>query len=42
VARITELRQEMLAAARALDYEKAARLRDRVLTLEEVDLELSG
>ncbi len=42
VETITRLREEMLQAARRLDYEEAARLRDRVLALEEVDLELSG
>ncbi len=42
VETITRLREEMLRAARRLDYEEAARLRDEVLALEEVDLELSG
>ena len=42
VEAITKLRERMLEAARRLDYEEAARLRDQVLALEEVDLELSG
>jgi len=37
-AAIEELRDEMKAAAEALDYERAAELRDRILALERADL----
>jgi excinuclease ABC subunit B len=37
---VKKLRKEMLAAAKALDFESAARLRDRVRKLEEMELAL--
>jgi excinuclease ABC subunit B len=37
---VKKLRKEMLAAAKALDFETAARLRDRVRKLEEMELAL--
>ena len=40
--RIAALKAEMLAAAAALDFEKAASLRDRMLALEKEELKLRG
>ncbi len=37
---VKKLRKEMLAAAKALDFENAAKLRDRVKKLEEMELAL--
>ena len=37
---VKKLRKEMLAAAKALDFEKAAGLRDRVRKLEDQELKL--
>ena len=37
---VKKLRKEMLAAAKALDFESAARLRDRVKKLEAMELAL--
>lgn len=37
---VKKLRKEMLAAARELDFEKAAELRDRIKTLEATELKL--
>jgi excinuclease ABC subunit B len=37
---VKKLRKEMLAAAKQLDFEKAAELRDRVKKLEELELAL--
>ena len=37
---VRKLRKEMLAAAKQLDFEKAAELRDRVKKLEEMELAL--
>jgi len=37
---VKKLRKEMLAAAKQLDFEKAAELRDRIKTLEEMELAL--
>jgi excinuclease ABC subunit B len=37
---VRKLRKEMLAAAKALDFESAARLRDRVKKLEAMELAL--
>jgi excinuclease ABC subunit B len=34
------MRKEMLAAAKELDFEKAAELRDRIKQLEEAELKL--
>jgi excinuclease ABC subunit B len=39
---VKSLRKEMLAAAKELDFEKAAELRDRIRKLEEADLRLKG
>ena len=39
---VKSLRKEMLAAAKELDFEKAAELRDRIRKLEEADLHLKG
>ena len=39
-AGLAELRKEMLAAAEALEFERAAALRDQSLTLEKRSLEL--
>jgi excinuclease ABC subunit B len=37
---IKKLRKEMLAAAKELDFEKAAELRDRIKSLEDAELKL--
>jgi len=37
---VKKLRKEMLAAARELDFEKAAELRDRIKRLEDMELAL--
>jgi len=37
---VKRLRKEMLAAAKELEFEKAAALRDRVRKLEEMELAL--
>jgi excinuclease ABC subunit B len=37
---VKKLRKEMLAAAKQLDFEIAAKLRDRVKKLEEMELAL--
>ncbi len=39
-ARIEELRREMLAAAEALEFERAAELRDRMKSLQSLDIAL--
>jgi excinuclease ABC subunit B len=39
---VKSLRKEMLAAAKELDFEKAAELRDRIRKLEDADLRLTG
>jgi len=39
---VKSLRKEMLAAAKDLDFEKAAALRDRIRKLEDADLRLKG
>ncbi|HZV81659.1 MAG TPA: excinuclease ABC subunit UvrB [Geobacteraceae bacterium] len=39
---VKSLRKEMLAAAKELDFEKAAALRDRIKKLEDADLRLKG
>ena len=39
---LEELRQEMLAAAEALEFERAAELRDRILDLEDAALGIGG
>jgi excinuclease ABC subunit B len=39
---VKSLRKEMLAAAKELDFETAAALRDRIKKLEEADLRLKG
>ncbi len=39
---VKSLRREMLAAAKELEFEKAAELRDRIKRLEEADLRLKG
>ena len=41
-AEITRLRAEMLAAAKALEFERAAELRDRILLLEKQELLVRG
>ncbi|WP_148897000.1 excinuclease ABC subunit UvrB [Geothermobacter ehrlichii] len=41
-AEIARLKQEMLAAAADLEFEKAAQLRDRMLELEKLELQLGG
>jgi excinuclease ABC subunit B len=37
---VKDLRKQMLAAAKNLEFEKAAELRDRIKKLEEVELKL--
>jgi len=37
---VKKLRKEMLAAAKELDFEKAAELRDRIKSLEDAELKL--
>ncbi|MGE3551115.1 MAG: UvrB/UvrC motif-containing protein, partial [Geobacter sp.] len=37
---VKKLRKEMLAAAKQLDFEKAAELRDRIKQLEDAELKL--
>ena len=39
---VKSLRKEMLAAAKELDFEMAAQLRDRIRKLEDADLRLKG
>ena len=41
-AEIKKLKKQMLAAARELEFEKAAELRDRLHALEKESLELTG
>jgi len=40
VTHVAKLREQMFAAARAMDFERAAKLRDEVFRLEKLDLEL--
>jgi len=41
-AEMKKLKKQMLEAARELEFEKAAELRDRLLALEKESLELAG